>query len=561
MRRRQPATENEMADGAERRLKRLAAGCTVIGMVAGTVALVGWALDVVPLQRVLAGLPKTTANAALGIELCGAALLAHFGRRVRSVRIAGILAVALVVLLGAATLLEYATGLDLRIDQILFHEHAGVPTMIPGRSSPQTALTLILLGLGIATLGARRLWIASTGQLLLVAAFVIPLVGVHAHLQSADALFGVPGLPYTGMGLLTAIGLLFEAAGALLARPRGRLTGFLAEPSVVGTIARQAMLFIAVLSPLLIAVVLVAGRGTGLYSWRTEAALFGTLLTIAAAIGVARIAAVGRRREAERAILVEREQQAHVQAERAQRQLSELRREHLSLVSHDLRTPVSAIALAASLMEENVKEQGDADAPPELRAIVRNVQRLRSMIDELNDATALESGVLKPRPEPIEPGPFLAEIVEHTMPPSEHARVRLSVDVPAQPILADPTLLDRVLINLLSNAAKYGTPGTAIDARVEPLDHRVRFSVRNDGPPLREEELGHIFDKHFRAQRGALREGGLGLGLYISRLIVEAHGGHISARSDAREGTTFSVEMPCANGGVQPGSAIEERTA
>ncbi len=124
-------------------------------------------------------------------------------------------------------------------------------------------------------------------------------------------------------------------------------------------------------------------------------------------------------------------------------------------------------------------------------------------------------------------------------------RVRLAF-APALPrVLADPARLERVLVNLLSNALKYSPPESEVVLGAAPAPEGVAIAVTDRGVGIAPEDQAHIFDRFFRA-RGARRPEGLGLGLYIARLLVEAHGGTVSAESGLGQGSTFRVVLPAA---------------
>ncbi|MHB1416804.1 MAG: sensor histidine kinase, partial [Chloroflexota bacterium] len=127
----------------------------------------------------------------------------------------------------------------------------------------------------------------------------------------------------------------------------------------------------------------------------------------------------------------------------------------------------------------------------------------------------------------------------------DQARLRVEAPQPVPPVLADPERVERVVVNLVTNALKYSTPGKPVVVRVQPSDGEAMVSVIDEGPGISSEELPHLFQRYRRAAAGN-KAGGLGLGLYIARLIVEAHGGRIWVESEVGKGSTFSFTLPLA---------------
>ena len=125
----------------------------------------------------------------------------------------------------------------------------------------------------------------------------------------------------------------------------------------------------------------------------------------------------------------------------------------------------------------------------------------------------------------------------------ETGRIRLEAPVDLPPVCADPDRLERILANLLSNAIRYSTPGTEVTVSLARRDDQVITAVSDRGPGIAPEELSRLFQRYYRMEPG--REG-LGLGLYISRMLVEAHGGRIWAESQVGKGSTFSFSLPVA---------------
>ncbi|HEX2923308.1 MAG TPA: ATP-binding protein, partial [Chloroflexota bacterium] len=125
-------------------------------------------------------------------------------------------------------------------------------------------------------------------------------------------------------------------------------------------------------------------------------------------------------------------------------------------------------------------------------------------------------------------------------------RVRLSVEESLPPVSADPDRLERIVLNLLSNALKYSAPQTPVDIRASRKNGQALVAVEDRGQGIAPEDLPHIFERFYRT-KGPHRKESIGLGLYISRILVEAHGGRISVKSELGKGSTFSFTLPLAH--------------
>ena len=226
------------------------------------------------------------------------------------------------------------------------------------------------------------------------------------------------------------------------------------------------------------------------------------------------------------------------------------REEILAIVSHDLRTPLSAIRMGAHRLQA-VAGSAPAEA---LRAIGEVIQRsagrMERLIGDLLDVAAVQAGRLTVDPAPLRPGELVRETVESMQGVVRDHGVELDVDAaPELPLVrADHDRILQVLGNLVSNAVKVTEAGGRIGVRADARESAVRFAVSDTGPGIAPDELERIFEPYRRGAEAAYR--GTGLGLAIARGIVEAHGGRIGVESDPGAGSTFWFTLPLA--GVPP---------
>jgi signal transduction histidine kinase len=222
----------------------------------------------------------------------------------------------------------------------------------------------------------------------------------------------------------------------------------------------------------------------------------------------------------------------HEVLDRVHRQREDL----LSALTHDVRSPLNAISMSAAAL-------GRANPATERRArtIKHSVAAIDSMLRDLVEIASLEAGALKLDREPVDVGAMLVRLKEGLAGTLPIERVNIAIDGPLPTVEADPKRFERVLVNLLSNALKY-SPGE-VTVRGLPQGREVVLTVNDRGAGIPPDELPHIFDKYYRAAAARAQQG-MGLGLYITRLLVEAHGGRIWADSAPGRGSTFHVEMP-----------------
>ncbi|HZB44085.1 MAG TPA: ATP-binding protein [Pyrinomonadaceae bacterium] len=232
------------------------------------------------------------------------------------------------------------------------------------------------------------------------------------------------------------------------------------------------------------------------------------------------------------------------------RELSDMKEEFLALTTHDLRSPLTVISGVINFFTSGRL----GDMTPEQKNMVammeRNTQSLIELVNDLLDASKLESGTLRLEVAPVELGPLVAELRETMLPMAREKEIALeehvAADLPA--VSADRAKLRRVLVNLLSNAVKFTPKGGRIEVDAARDGKRaVRVSVTDTGVGIPPEDLARLFDKFEQARSRATRsEKGTGLGLYITRQLVELHGGHINVESEVGRGSTFSFTIPTA---------------
>ncbi len=227
-------------------------------------------------------------------------------------------------------------------------------------------------------------------------------------------------------------------------------------------------------------------------------------------------------------------------------ELQEQREDLVRMVSHDLRNPLTAVQGQAQLLARLLERSGqDGALRRSAEAIFTSSRRMNSMIQDLVDMARIESLEIRLNRVAVQLRPYLTELKQRLAGVLETERIRVEIPEDLPPIWADPDRLERVLTNLLSNALKYSDPSTSVLVTAEGLPGEVKVSVSDQGIGISPEDLPHIFERYYRA-KGARKAEGLGLGLYITRMLVEAMGGRIWAESQVGKGSTFSFTLPVA---------------
>jgi signal transduction histidine kinase len=216
----------------------------------------------------------------------------------------------------------------------------------------------------------------------------------------------------------------------------------------------------------------------------------------------------------------------------------------LASVAHDLRTPLVPLRIAAEMAGRNDPAVDPARAQQVVRMISRQVGLLERLTTDLLDRAVMEAGRLEIHPESCD----LREVAQATVGlfTSHAASHRLALAAPPEPvwIQGDPSRLHQVLTNLVSNAVKYSPHGTTVTVGVRTHGASATIAVADEGPGITAEEQQRIFEPFYRSHMHAGRAQGAGLGLALSRHLIEAHGGRIEVTSAPGAGSTFTVWLP-----------------
>jgi len=225
----------------------------------------------------------------------------------------------------------------------------------------------------------------------------------------------------------------------------------------------------------------------------------------------------------------------------------EQRADILRAVSHDLRGPLTVIQGQAQRLQRLLSPlQNDERIRQSLQAVITSARRMNTMIQDLVDSARLEAGELALSRMPVDLREFALDLSQRFADVLPMQRLQIEIPEGLPRVSADPDRLERIFFNLISNALKYSPPDAPVTLRAALRDAEVVTSVTDRGPGIPQEEQPRLFQRYARTGAGRARRESVGLGLYVTRQLVEAHGGHIWVESRPGQGSTFSFSLPVA---------------
>ena len=231
----------------------------------------------------------------------------------------------------------------------------------------------------------------------------------------------------------------------------------------------------------------------------------------------------------------------------ALQELDRKKDEFLSVASHELRTPLTTIKGYTQLLAQTMGDLPAEDRATYLNSVLGEIDRMMGLISELLDVSRIETNRLQIHPQPINWVDFIDRRAYSFRVQNPTRAIHFEAAMPETVVMADPDRIRQVIDNILSNAVKYSPEGTEIRVKVQIEDGRVATLVADQGIGIPHDEIPQLFERFHRARNVSSRYyGGLGLGLYIARAIVEAHKGSIRVTSEEGRGSVFAVTLPLA---------------
>lgn len=227
--------------------------------------------------------------------------------------------------------------------------------------------------------------------------------------------------------------------------------------------------------------------------------------------------------------------------------VDKLKTEFLSLASHQLRTPLTAIKGYSSMLVEGSFGKLDPKVEEPIKRIYTSAQGLVSIVEDLLNVSKIEQGGMKYEIMSTDLVPLVQSLYNEMQIPAQSKNIIFTLDVPKEKIIAnvDPTKIKQVFLNLTDNSIKYTQTGGTITVSLKRLDDTIEFAVKDNGVGISPETKAKLFGKFARGEGGKLNTGGSGLGLYLAQQIARAHKGDIVIESDGLgKGSTFKVVLP-----------------
>ena len=333
--------------------------------------------------------------------------------------------------------------------------------------------------------------------------------------------------PGTRLGLERNLLTEVVESGQTVYRPDLTTLEYAEEPALLGVGVRSRVLAPLLAGPRGIGVLSV-GRGQPDAFSRQEIELVGLLGRLVASAVQNIRAYAGERRTVEEL-----------------RRLTELRADFVSLVSHELRSPMAAVIGAARTLQQRWQDLDAAQRESFLALIGDETTRLAALVGDVLDTSRIDAGTFSYRFADVDLAALVHEAVRTAGVGQEEVPVVADVRAATPTIRADRERLRQVLVNLIDNAVKYSPPGAPVEVRLAPVDGSVQISVSDRGPGIHRDDQRLVFEKFGRVSHGVSKPG-TGLGLFIARSIVEAHGGTLSVSSAPGRGATFTLLLPAS---------------
>jgi signal transduction histidine kinase len=233
------------------------------------------------------------------------------------------------------------------------------------------------------------------------------------------------------------------------------------------------------------------------------------------------------------------------------------REDMMAIVSHDLKNPINSLVLRSHLMIQKVERSADPDneLKHNLQLINRTAFQMNSLISDLTDVAKMQAGQLHVAPQDISGNEVAQPAIETILLLAKEKQIEFVHDVASDlpNVCVDQFRMTQILGNLLGNAVKFTPKGGRVELTVRGRGDQVLFSVRDNGPGIPSAALSHIFEPYWQVSK---TRSGMGLGLFIAKTLVEAHGGRIWVESTVGQGTAFYFTVPA----IRPSAPVSRST-
>ncbi|MDQ6861626.1 MAG: ATP-binding protein [Verrucomicrobiota bacterium] len=542
----------------------------------GLTVLAGWFFRMPVLRHFVPGYVSMNPVSACCFLALGVSLLLLFPRNPSlSRKRTGEILAAIVALIGAVRLIAVATGWRSGIDQWLFTGELiglGEPA---SRIATRTALNFVLSGLALLLLNFRTARGRRPTEWLCIIASVIAFLALIGYSYGLFLYYKAPD--FVPMSLPGATACLLLAIGTLLARPREGMMRVITSDTPAGVLLRL-LLPLAVFLPVLLGALRFAGEQAGWYSTRAGVALFTTaflILFFAAIIWTTRLlfrSDLKRKAAEEKVRLANAELEQRVADRTAE--LHALNAEliaagktkdnFLAALSHELRTPLTPVLMSAAALEQEPRLH--AEFREQLAMMRRNIELEARLIDDLLDLTRVAGGKLELHLGTANIHPLLEHTGEIVKSEAAAKSIHVRFDLRARDfnVSGDAARLHQVFWNILKNAIKFTPQNGEVSVETSNFGEQgLRVAICDNGLGIDPAVLPNIFAAFVQGEIAPGRTAsGLGLGMAISKKIVELHGGTINAASEGLgRGATFTVELTTIPSLAHPDPSTEQASA
>ncbi len=476
---------------------------------------------------------------AFPFVIAGLAVCALQARKLKSaIHVSGLILAFTLLLIAAHDLVDLLTASN---QESLESMSGGFAFSLFNSLAANDALSLLLISIALilVDLPAKRFRLADFFTIVAAFMSMMTLLGV---------IFGIPGfcvfISCLRISLLEGLTIAALSLGVLFIRPEQGLASIMSRDTAGGVLARR-LLPAAVTIPLILGWLRMEGERLKIYSPEIGLTLMVAMLVLIFLTVICWNAwSIDRIDRARLRAINEME------AEIARRKEVEQRfKDFYSNVSHELRSPITSIQGALQLIDQTMDPHSASNIKDLISTADFSCDRLIRLINDLLDVKQIEEGKLSLKLGPLDTLEVVTVAVDGLKGMAHDASVKLSVvmDVLGY-VLADEDRTIQVLTNFISNAIKFSHPGDLVVVKIsQPAPERIRFSVKDSGPGIAEDQQHKIFGKFEKIDaHDGLKRKGSGLGLAISKGIVEEHGGTIGFSTELEKGTEFWFELPVA---------------